>query len=44
MIVGNGRTLLGAPQRNMVVNLLRRNIIWNISSLLPDDIDLLVYA
>jgi len=28
----------------MVVNLLRGNIIRNISSILPDEIDLLVYA
>jgi amino acid transporter len=36
--------ILGAPQRNMVVNLLRGNIIRNISSILPDEIDLIVYA
>jgi amino acid transporter len=42
--VGASQLILGAPQRNMVVNLLRGNIIRNISSLLPDEIDLLVYA
>jgi len=42
--VGAAQLILGAPQRNMIVNLLRGNIIRNISSLLPDEIDLLVYA
>jgi amino acid transporter len=42
--VGASQLILGAPQRNMVVNLLRGNIIRNISSILPDEIDLLVYA
>jgi hypothetical protein len=42
--IGASQLILGAPQRNMIVNLLRGNIIRNISSLLPDEIDLLVYA
>jgi amino acid transporter len=42
--VGASQLILGAPQRSMVVNLLRGNIIRNISSILPDEIDLLVYA
>jgi len=42
--VGASQLILGAPQRNMVVNLLRGNIIRNISSILPDEIDLIVYA
>jgi K+-sensing histidine kinase KdpD len=42
--VGASRLLVGAPQRNMLVNLLRGSIIKNISDILPEDIDLLVYA
>src|SRR5215469_519547 len=39
--VGASQLVLGAPQRSMVVNLLRGNIIRNISSILPDEIDLI---
>ncbi|MBV8141283.1 MAG: amino acid permease [Verrucomicrobia bacterium] len=42
--VGASYLILGAPERNMIVNLLRGNIIRNISSLLPEEIHLLVYA
>jgi amino acid transporter len=42
--VGASQLILGAPERNMIVNLLRGNIIRNISCILPDEIDLLVYA
>jgi amino acid transporter len=42
--VGASYLILGAPQRNMLVNLLRGNIIRNISSILPEEIHLLVYA
>jgi len=42
--VGASRLLVGAPQRNMLVNLLRGSIIKNISDILPEDIDFLVYA
>jgi amino acid transporter len=42
--VGASHLILGAPQRNMIVNLLRGNIIRNISDLLPEEIHLLVYA
>jgi amino acid transporter len=42
--VGASQLILGAPERNLIVNLLRGNIIRNISSMLPDEIDLLVYA
>ena len=42
--VGASYLIVGAPQRNMVVNLLRGNIIRNISSILPEEIHLLVYA
>jgi amino acid transporter/nucleotide-binding universal stress UspA family protein len=42
--VGASRLLVGAPQRNMLVNLLRGSIVKNISDILPEDIDFLVYA
>jgi amino acid transporter len=42
--VGASRLIVGAPQRNMLVNLLRGSIIRNISDILPEDIHLLVYA
>ena len=42
--VGASYLILGAPQRSMLVNLLRGNIIRNISSILPEEIHLLVYA
>jgi nucleotide-binding universal stress UspA family protein len=42
--VGASYLIVGAPQRNSLVNLLRGNIIRNISSILPEEIHLLVYA
>ena len=42
--VGASRLILGAPKRNALINLLRGNVIREVSHLLPDDIDLLVYA
>ena len=42
--VGASYLILGAPQRNRLVNLLRGNIIRNIADSLPEDIHLLVYA
>jgi amino acid transporter/nucleotide-binding universal stress UspA family protein len=42
--VGASHLILGAPQRSMIVNLLRGNIIRNISNILPEEIHLLVYA
>ena len=42
--VGASRLIVGAPQRNMLVNLLRGSIIKNISDILPEDIHFLVYA
>jgi amino acid transporter len=42
--VGASHLIVGAPQRSMIVNLLRGNIIRNISNLLPEEIHLLVYA
>ncbi len=42
--IGASRLMLGAPSRIGLVNLLRGNIIRQVSDLLPDDIHLLVYA
>jgi amino acid transporter len=42
--VGASYVILGEPQRNMLVNLLRGSIVRNISSILPEEIHLLVYA
>ncbi len=42
--VGASRLILGAPKRNALINLLRGNVIREVSSLLPEEIDLLVYA
>ena len=42
--VGASRLILGAPTRNSVLNLLRGNIVRDVSGLLPEEIDLLVYA
>lgn len=42
--IGASRLILGAPQRNLLVNFLKGNIIREVADQLPDDIDLLVYA
>jgi hypothetical protein len=42
--IGASYLIVGAPQRSYLINLLRGNIIRNISALLPEDIHLLVYA
>jgi amino acid transporter/nucleotide-binding universal stress UspA family protein len=42
--LGASRVILGAPQRNALINMLRGNIIREVSNLLPEEIDLLVYA
>jgi nucleotide-binding universal stress UspA family protein len=42
--VGASRLLLGAPQRNALLNMLRGNIIRQVSDTLPEDIHMLVYA
>jgi amino acid transporter/nucleotide-binding universal stress UspA family protein len=42
--VGASRLILGAPQRNALVNMLRGNIIRSVSDTLPEDIHMLVYA
>jgi amino acid transporter/nucleotide-binding universal stress UspA family protein len=42
--VGASRLILGAPRRNALVNILRGNLVREVSDLLPEEIDLLVYA
>jgi len=42
--LGASRLILGAPHRNALINLLRGNVIREVSSSLPEEIDLLVYA
>ena len=42
--IGASRLMLGAPSRSGLVNLLRGNIIRQVSDLLPPDIHLLVCA
>jgi amino acid transporter/nucleotide-binding universal stress UspA family protein len=42
--LGASRVILGAPQRSALINLLRGNVIQEVSSSLPEEIDLLVYA
>jgi nucleotide-binding universal stress UspA family protein len=42
--VGASRLLLGAPQRNMLINMLRGNLLRKVSDALPEDIHMLVFA
>jgi amino acid transporter/nucleotide-binding universal stress UspA family protein len=42
--LGASRLILGAPRRNALVNILRGNMVREVSDLLPEEIDLLVYA
>ncbi len=42
--VGASRVILGAPQRNALLNLIRGSVIHEVSHFLPEEIDLLVYA
>src|SRR6478672_9008441 len=42
--LGVSRLILGAPKRNALVNILRGNVVREVSDLLPDEIDLIVYA
>lgn len=42
--LGASRVIVGAPQRNALLNLIRGSVIREVSNLLPDEIDLLVYA
>jgi amino acid transporter/nucleotide-binding universal stress UspA family protein len=42
--LGVSRLILGAPRRHALLNLLRGNVIREVSNSLPEEIDLLVYA
>jgi amino acid transporter/nucleotide-binding universal stress UspA family protein len=42
--LGVSRLILGAPKRNALVNILRGNVVREVSDLLPEEIDLIVYA
>ena len=42
--LGASRVILGSPQRSALINLLRGNVIREVSNSLPEEIDLLVYA
>jgi amino acid transporter/nucleotide-binding universal stress UspA family protein len=42
--LGASRLILGAPKRNALINLIRGSVIREVSNLLPEEIDLLVYA
>ena len=42
--LGISRLVLGTPRRTALINILRGNIIREVAKLLPEDIDLLVYA
>ncbi len=42
--VGASRLILGAPKRSTLLNLLRGNIVRDVSDLLPEEIELLVFA
>ena len=42
--LGASRLILGAPRRHALINMLRGNVIREVSNSLPEEIDLLVYA
>ena len=42
--LGASRVIVGAPQRNALLNLIRGSVIREVSDALPEEIDLLVYA
>ncbi len=42
--LGASRLILGAPRRHAMTNLLRGNLVREVSNMLPEEIDLLVYA
>ncbi|HSP45031.1 MAG TPA: universal stress protein, partial [Chthoniobacterales bacterium] len=42
--LGTSRLILGAPRRHALVNILRGNLVREVSDLLPEEIDLIVYA
>jgi hypothetical protein len=42
--LGVSRLIVGAPRRNAFQNIMRGNLVRELSNLLPDEIDMLVYA
>ena len=42
--LGASRLILGAPKRNALVNILRGNVVREVSDSLPEEIDLIVYS
>ena len=42
--VGASRLILGAPQRSTLLNLLRGNIVRDVGALLPEEVELIVFA
>jgi len=42
--VGASRLILGVPRRHLMINLLRGNLVHDVSRLLPEEIDLLIYG
>jgi amino acid transporter/nucleotide-binding universal stress UspA family protein len=42
--LGASRLILGAPKRNALLNILHGNVVREVSDLLPEEIDLIVYA
>ncbi len=42
--LGASRLILGAPKRNALLNILRGNVVREVSDFLPEEIDLIVYA
>jgi hypothetical protein len=42
--LGAPRLILGGPRRNALINILRGNLVREVSDLLPEETDLLVYA
>ena len=42
--VGASRLILGSPQRSTLLNLLRGNIVRDVGALLPEDVELVVFA
>jgi amino acid transporter/nucleotide-binding universal stress UspA family protein len=42
--LGASRVIVGAPQRGALMNLVRGSVIREVSHMLPEEIDLLVYA
>jgi amino acid transporter/nucleotide-binding universal stress UspA family protein len=42
--LGASRLILGAPNRNALIKILRGNVVREVSDTLPEEIDLIVYA